>query len=190
MSELDNRAIGWDEDIVADEQEFKVLADGDYDFKVVSFERSQYSGSDKLPPCMKISVTYDCTDGINTGRIIENFYLAKSNEWRIGSFLCAVGLKAKGEPTKPSRMQQSVGLTGRCKIITRKWTVNDGQEKTSNTIKDFYAKTVAPMSGFTPVQETPPAQFAAPQQMYQQPQQPMYQQQSFAAPNPGMWQGR
>lgn len=188
MDEM-NRAIGWDEDITADEPEYKILPDGDYDFKVLNFERSQYGGSEKLPPCMKIQVTFECSDGINIGKINENFYLVKSNEWRIGSFLCALGLKKKGEITKPSMIGKSIGLSGRCKVATRKWTGQNGQENTSNNIKEFYAKADAPMAGFTPVNNTqPPQQFTQPgNTAYQQPQQPAYQQQMFTAPNPNMW---
>lgn len=184
MSDFENRAIGWDEEFTADEQEFKPLPDGDYDFQVQNFERSNYEGSEKLPPCMKVAVTLSCTDGVNTGKVIENFYLSKSSEWKIGSFLRAVGLKEKGAPTRPSLIGQSIGLTGRCKIASRKWTGNNGQENTSNMIKEFYPKAVNPMAGFSPAPSaTPPAQFT-------QPQQPVYQQQNFVAPNPNMWQGR
>lgn len=181
MDEL-NRAIGWDEEIYADEPEYKPLPDGDYDFRVLNFERSQYEGGEKLPPCMKIAVTLECTNGVNIGKITENFFLAKSNEWRIGSFLCSLGLKKKGDPTRPSMIQQSIGLQGRCKVTSRKWTGRDGQENVSNTVKIFYEKAQNQMAGFAPVNAQPPAQFTAPAQPYQQ--------QTFAAPNPGMWQSK
>ena len=197
MSNVDNYAIGWDDDIYADEPEYKLLDDGDYDFTVESFERTMYGGSEKLPECMKISVTFVCTNGVDTGKVIENFYLAKKSEWRIGAFLTSVGLKTKNEATKPSKIGQSIGLTGRCKVTTRKWTGNDGNEKSSNSIREFYPKAANPMAGFTPVPAgaaTPPRQFvqAQPQPTYQQPyaqpQQPY--QQTFVAPNPAMWQGK
>jgi len=48
---MEERELGW-EDIIskdADEYEYALLPEGDYNFTVESFERGRHPGSEKLP---------------------------------------------------------------------------------------------------------------------------------------------
>lgn len=190
MDDNMNRAIGWDEEFTESEPEFQTLPEGDYDFTIMNFERSQYGGSEKIPPCMKITVTFQCTNGVDSGRFDENYYMTHKTIWRFGQLLDAVGLKHKDEPAKPSYIQKGIGLTGRMKVSVRKWT-NNGKEYTGNTVKEFYTKSENPMAGFqqvSPTVATPPAAFVQPQPVQQPVQQTVFQQPAYTMPNPAMWQ--
>ena len=50
MSALDNREIGWDEEISEERQDYEPLPPGVYTFKVHSMERARFAGSEKMGP--------------------------------------------------------------------------------------------------------------------------------------------
>lgn len=179
----ENRPIGWDEDfIVQEESEFVTLEEGDYDFEIVNFERTQYSGSEKVPPCMRLDVKLRVTDGIKTATITEKIFLIKKFEWKLSDLLASVGLAKTKDAARPAMIQQSIGLKGRCHV-----TKTEGTKSGTffNNVSKFHRKAENQLSGFTPAPSaTPPQQFTQPQyQAPQQPQyytQPQYQQPNFA----------
>lgn len=143
--------IGWDDEI-AEESQFTLLDEGDYDFTVTSFERARFAGSAKMCACNQIILHLD-VDGVI---LHENLFMNKKTEWKLSQFLIAIGMKQKGVPCKIN-WNAINGARGRCKVGIRKWTGNDGSERESNEIKTFYE----------------PAPGAA------SPQQPSYQRQSM-----------
>ena len=159
MSEYMNQEIGW-EDSISKDSEFTILPEGDYSFTVTKFERARHNGSEKLPPCNKVILTLELTDGMNTGTVTHNLFMHRKCEGMLCAFFTAIGQRKHGETLKP-KWDQVVGSTGTCKIGIRKWTGRDGNQMESNEIRKFYEKdtapaaapqqqSFAPQSGYTP----------------------------------------
>lgn len=137
ITDEEERAFDWDDEITSDGQDFVLLPEGDYDFEVVSFERGQHPGSEKLPPCKKAIVHIKVTDGKNSTTIIHNFFLHSRTEGMIGAFLVSIGQKKHDEPTRP-RWKEMVGAKGRCKVVIDEFTGRNGDTLQSNKIRKFY----------------------------------------------------
>lgn len=133
------RALGWDDEIEKDSGEWVLLPEGDYDFKVISFERGRHEGSDKLPACPKAIITlgFDTPHGSTT--IMHNLFLHSKCEGLLSAFFCAIGQKKHGERLKMN-WNAVTGATGRCKIGVRNFKKKDGTDGQSNEIKKFYDK--------------------------------------------------
>lgn len=138
MSEIE-RELGWDDEIEKDGGDFILLPDGDYDFIVESFERGRHPGSEKLPPCNKamLKIRIDSEEGAAV--ISHNLFLHTKTEGMISAFFSSIGQKKKGEKVKMN-WNAVIGATGRCKVVVRKWTGDDKEERQSNNIKKFYPK--------------------------------------------------
>jgi len=183
----ENRPIGWDEEfIVQEENEFITLEEGDYDFEIVNFERTQYSGSDKVPPCMRLDVKIRVTDGIKSTTITDKIFLIQKFAWKLSDLLAAVGLAKTKDAARPAMIQQSIGLKGRCHVTK---TAGNNPGTFFNNVSKYHRKAENQLSGFTPAPSaTPPAQFTSqPQQyappQYQMPQQPQYQAPQYQQPS-------
>ena len=46
MENKEGRALGWDDEIENDGEEFTMIPEGDYSFQVAKFERARFNGSD------------------------------------------------------------------------------------------------------------------------------------------------
>ena len=182
----DNRPLGWDEDFVVQESDFVTLEEGDYDFEIVSFERTQYSGSDKVPPCMRLDVKLRVTDGVNTTTLTEKMFLLQKFAWKLSDLLVSVGAAKTRDNARPSMITQCIGMKGRCHVTK---TPGNNAGTFFNNVSKFHKKAENQLSGFTPAPSaTPPAQFTSqPQQyappQYQMPQQPQYQAPQYQQPN-------
>jgi expansin (peptidoglycan-binding protein) len=138
MATNTGREFGWDDTIEKD-SEFTLLPDGDYDYEVIALERGRHAGSDKLPPCNKatVSLRIEGPDGETT--IKHNLFLHSTIEGLLCAFFASIGQRKKGERITMN-WNTVVGSTGRCKIGTRKWTNDKGEEFISNEVKKFYEK--------------------------------------------------
>lgn len=123
----------WDDEI-EQESEYAILTPGDYDFEIISFERSTYDGSDNIPPCKMAIVTFRLSNGKEKGSAVERYYLSKNMEWKLSELFKGVGLKKTGERVK-MQWDKLVGSKGRCKV---KNTEYNG--KTYNRIDSIYAE--------------------------------------------------
>ena len=54
-----NAVMDWNDVIEDDGQEFVLLEEGDYNFRVTNFERGHFPGSAKLPACNKATLTLE-----------------------------------------------------------------------------------------------------------------------------------
>lgn len=128
------REFGWEDEIQKD-SEFILLPEGDYPFKVESFTRERFTGSEKMPACNR-AVLQIRIDGPNDQSIIvEHRLLLHSRcEWSLSEFFAGIGQKKKGEKL---RMNWSMvpGSTGRCKLGKKIYNGNE-----YNEIKKFYPK--------------------------------------------------
>lgn len=146
---MDERALDWGDTITKDEVEYTLLPEGDYRFRIESYERARFDGSEKTPPCNKaiVSFTVFGNDGEEV-TINENFLLHTKFEWKLSQLFASVGLKKKGEPLVMD-WPALPGLTGKCKIIQNTYT-KDGKERTNNRIDRLYAAEEAPAPAFKP----------------------------------------
>lgn len=138
MATNTGREFGWDDSIEKD-SEFTLLPDGDYDFEVTAIERGRHAGSDKLPPCNKATVSLRIEGPEGETTIKHNLFLHSTVEGLLCAFFASIGQRKKGERITMN-WNAVVGSTGRCKIGTRKWTGDKGDEFTSNDVKKFYEK--------------------------------------------------
>ncbi len=132
-----NGEIGWDDAIENDSPEFELLPEGDYNFRVVKFDRARHPGSDKLPSCNKAVVTLEVSDGVHTGLIQHNLFLHRKTEGLLCAFFTAIGQRKHGEKLNP-HWEQIVGASGTCKVGIRPWTGRNGEKRESNQIERFY----------------------------------------------------
>lgn len=135
MTDVNERELGWDDQITKDADEFPLLPEGDYDFVVSKFERGRFNGSDKMPACNQ-AIVYLRIHHSELGdvEIRHSLLLHSKTEWMLSSFFASIGQKKKGEPLK---MNWSLvpGSSGRCKIGIKTYKDND-----YNEVKKFYPK--------------------------------------------------
>lgn len=174
--------LEWDSEIEQEGQEFILLPDGTYPFKVTGFERRQYDGSSKIPPC-KMALVHLAIDGgaLGTAYIDERLYLHSTMEWKLTEFFTAIGLRKKGERVAMN-WSAVPGATGMCEVNVNKYTTKDGQERTNNRIGKFLPWDNAAIQAPQPAQQSwtaPPAQTqqATAPQWQQNPQSAADQQQ-------------
>lgn len=140
-------AIGWDDEITAESEEFVLLDPGTYKFTVSSFSRGRYEGGDKIGPCNTIQLDLRVESDKGTANVRNMILMHSKVEFRISQFFTSIGQKKKGEPLKP-RWNELVGSTGICEIGHREYNGN-----TYNEVKKFLPPAEQPaQQSFTPGQ--------------------------------------
>ena len=131
-----NMFMDWNDTIAVDGQEYIVLPEGDYDFKVTGFERSRFPGSTKIPACnmASLTLTVDTPDG--TVSVKTDLILYRTVEWRISSFFRSVGLKRNGE-NMVMDWNHVIGTTGRAHFKPRNYMDKNGNERQANNVDRF-----------------------------------------------------
>lgn len=130
-------ALGWDDQIDYEERGFITLPEGDYDFEVIDFERARHPGSERLPACNMAVLKIRLSGEAGTTTINHRLFLHTRTQGFLSEFFVAIGQMRKGESIRMN-WNAVVGSRGRCKVGVRKWTGDDGQERTSNEILRFY----------------------------------------------------
>lgn len=141
------REFGWNDIIENDGPDYVLLPEGDYDFKVISFERGRHSGSEKLPACNKAILTIEVSSSEGTSTLKHNLFLHSKCEGLLCAFFSAIGQRKHGESLKMN-WSSVTGATGKCKVKIHSWTKKDGSTAQSNEISKFYEKEETPK--FTP----------------------------------------
>lgn len=177
-------AIGWDDEITAEEDSFELLEPGDYPFVVESVTRKQFDGSAKMSPCFIEELSLN----IQGFSIAHALFLNTKFLSKISEFFVAIGQARYGQKFRPN-WTGLVGARGMCKVGYRTWTGKDGTERKSNTVLAFYPPNasmpvpapIAPVAGQTAAQPVwNQTQNPAPVQ----PAQPNWQQQTTLAEYP------
>ncbi len=139
MAENTNNNVGmdWNDAIENDGQEFIVLEEGDYNFRVTNFERGRFPGSQKISPCNKATLTLqiDTEEGVATCR--TDLILNRVMEWQISSFFRCIGQKKHGERLVMD-WNKVVGSRGRAHFKIRTYTDRDGNERQTNEVGRYY----------------------------------------------------
>ena len=145
MNDFDStsREFGWDDEIQRDSSPFQVLPEGDYIFFVKKFERARHSGSEKIPACNKAILTLNVVNGSAQGEVQTNLFLHSKFEWKLCQFFTAISQRKHGEAMRMN-WRAVPGSGGVCHVGVRKWTGNDGKERESNEITEFYDPENAP----------------------------------------------
>ena len=98
-------AIGWDDELTAEEASFALLEPGDYPFVVESVARKQFDGSAKMAPCFIEELSLNIQ-----GFTIEHaLFLNTKFLSRISEFFVAIGQAQYGQKFRPNW----TGLVGR-----------------------------------------------------------------------------
>lgn len=118
-----NRALDWNDEITKD-SDFILLPEGEYNFKVVNFERAWYEGGEKLPACNKAIITIRVDDQV---AIKENFFLTTRTEGMLSAFFTSIGQKKKGEPLRMN-WNKVIGSTGKIKLGIKTYNGNEYNE--------------------------------------------------------------
>ena len=144
MSE--NRSLDWDDVIENDGQEFVVLPEGDYVFTVTGVERGWQNSTAKIPGgCNKAVVTLEVKTEEGTAVFNTNVLLCTNLEWKLSAFFRSIGLKQHGEKLV-MKWNEVPGRKGMAHIKPRKYTGNDGQERTANDVDRWIDYDAARMS--------------------------------------------
>ncbi len=131
----DSNIMDWNDTIESDGQEFIVLPEGDYPFTVTHFERGHYSGSPKIPPCSKATITVSIDNDLGPATARFDLILYRTLEWKIASFFRCIGLKKHGE-TVAMDWNKVLGARGRAHI--RPWSYpRDGEKRQANEVAWF-----------------------------------------------------
>lgn len=174
MTQNNERELGWDDTIEKDGGGgFVLLPAGDYFFSVAKFERSRFTGSEKMPACnqAKLELTVHSPEHGDV-TVFHNLFLHTKTEGLLSNFFSAIGQKKKGEPLRMN-WNAVIGAKGKCKLEVRNYKSN-GEDRSHNQVKTFFSYEDAFPAGQ--------------QQSYQQSQQQQgYQQQQ--PPFPGAQQG-
>lgn len=142
------RELDWNDAIEKDGDEFILLEPGDYNFRVESFERARFSGSDKMPACNQanLKIVIETPQGIAV--IKHQLLLHTRTEWAVSAFFASIGQKKKGEKVTMN-WNLVPGSIGRCKVYSEEYKGN-----MYNKIKSFIPKeeqsSQQQQSGYTP----------------------------------------
>ena len=136
MADLNNnmeRELGWD-DTIEHDSTFTLLPAGDYDFRVITFERGRHNPGpeSKLPPCNKAVLTIEVSDGAQRAEIRHNLFLHSRCEGMLCEFFTGIGQRQHGEQLRMN-WNAVPGSRGRCKLGVREYKGNQ-----YNEIKRFY----------------------------------------------------
>jgi hypothetical protein len=131
-----NMCMDWNDAIESDGQEFIVLEEGDYNFRVTSFERGHFPGSAKIPACNKAAITVLVETPDGNASVKFDLILFRTLEWRISAFFRCIGQKKHGERLVMD-WNKVLGSQGRAHFKPRNYTNSYGEEKTVNDIDRF-----------------------------------------------------
>ena len=136
MNNEKDMLMNWDDAIETDGQEYILLPEGEYNFKVTNFERGRFVGSAKIPQCNKATITIQIEAKEGTTSVKFDLILYRTLEWRISAFFRCIGQKKHGEKLTMD-WGKVVGSKGRAYIKQRSYVNINGEEKFVNDIERF-----------------------------------------------------
>ena len=136
MNNEKDMLMNWDDAIETDGQEYILLPEGEYNFKVTNFERGRFVGSAKIPQCNKATITIQIEAKEGTTSVKFDLILYRTLEWRISAFFRCIGQKKHGEKLTMN-WGTVIGSKGRAYIKQRSYTNQNGDEKFINDVDRF-----------------------------------------------------
>jgi len=136
MNNEKDMLMNWDDAIETDGQEYILLPEGEYNFRVTNFERGRFVGSARIPQCNKASIVIQIEAKEGTTSVKFDLILYRTLEWRISAFFRSIGQKKHGEKLTMD-WGKVVGSKGRAYIKQRSYTNQNGDEKFINDVDRF-----------------------------------------------------
>jgi hypothetical protein len=143
----EGRAYGWDEAPIPNPNEgggFILLPPGKYPFRVKDFERGQFAGSTKTPPCKKAIIHMEVRSP--DGQIVDikdDLILHSNFEWKLCQFFTAIGDRKSGQPLAMNWMAIK-GKTGEVQLKHREVTEGTHKGKVFNEVDRYLEPHLAP----------------------------------------------
>lgn len=132
MNEDMGQAFEWDGEIEVSENEFELIPDGDYRATVITVERMQHNGSEKMGPCPIANVKVR----LDNGRILsDRIFLNSKSSWKIAQFFVAVGMRSANAPKEERLRMDWMGAIGR--TCTIRVGTHEYKNKTYNEISEW-----------------------------------------------------
>lgn len=139
MSNENNMTVyDWDSEIGVDGADFSPLPAGTYAFAVTDLKKEYFSGSAKLPACPRAALTLEVFDP-DSGRTVtvyDTLLLCAKMEWKVSSYLRAVGLKKHGEKIRPN-WDAMVGKSGVVEVTIEDYQNKEGATRQRNRVKSY-----------------------------------------------------
>ena len=137
MSALDNREIGWDEEISEERHDYEPLHHCVFTFNVHSIERARFAGSEKMVPCIMASLDLVVEDAEGKERhVFDSLYLHKKAEWKLSQFFLCIGQKKAGVPLTPNWNEVPCSQ-GKVELIINSYTDKNGNPKKNNRVSKY-----------------------------------------------------
>lgn len=125
----------------AEQKEFSVPPIGDYNFMVMSAEKTFSSNGN---PMIKVRLDLQGADG----SVFDNLVISDKMMWKLVTFFESIGLKKKGEELSLSigeAADKAVGLEGFCKIKHETYNGKLGAKVDKYLIPDAKKASTAPV---------------------------------------------
>lgn len=107
-----------------EEQEYVLLAPGEYEFTVDSVDFGDYNGSDKIPACGKVTVNIHVDTDKGRAFLNNNFYVCKEAAGMIAAFFKCIGMIKEGQKTFSPDWDHIKGKKGIVKTSQREYKGN------------------------------------------------------------------
>ena len=107
-----------------EEQEYVLLAPGEYEFTVDSVDFGDFNGSDKIPACGKVTVNIHVDTDKGKAFLNNNFYVCKEAAGMIAAFFKCIGLIKEGQKTFSPDWDHIKGKKGIVKTSQREYKGN------------------------------------------------------------------
>ena len=137
MTEYSNQNIGWD-DALPDipQEEFTLLAPGQYEFVVTNMERKEMT-TPKLGTVRVAEVQLRFSDGQLEGTGKVNLMLHPKTLWKVREFFASIGdAVEKGRPFVP-KWNNVIGRSGKCLVKNGAFTGRNGEKYQTNEVDKF-----------------------------------------------------
>lgn len=107
-----------------EEQEYVLLAPGEYEFTVDSVDFGDFNGSDKIPACGKVTVNIHVDTDKGKAFLNNNFYVCKEAAGLIAAFFKCIGMIKEGQKTFSPDWDHIKGKKGVVKTSQREYKGN------------------------------------------------------------------
>lgn len=107
-----------------EEQEYVLLAPGEYEFTVDSVDFGDFNGSDKIPACGKVTVNIHVDTDKGKAFLNNNFYVCKEAAGMIAAFFKCIGMIKEGQKTFTPDWDHIKGKKGIVKTSQREYKGN------------------------------------------------------------------
>lgn len=135
MDENRSNVMDWGDAIENDDQ-FQLVPEGDFNFRVLSFERGRFPGSQKVEACNKATLTLEVETPDGPVTMITDLLLNRRLEWKLSEFFRSIGMKKKGQKVLMD-WNRVIGAKGRAHFKPRKYKANDGSDREASNVEHF-----------------------------------------------------